>query len=135
MDRLFLATRKVEIKKTIEEFEKKRNELKLKQDFAGDIVDRVNLEKEESNLIYLNKRSIQFIEKLKRALKKIENGHYGECDECGESISSERLEARPSAELCLTCKEEKEFVENHSWITKDNVFSFPTGERKLKVIH
>jgi RNA polymerase-binding transcription factor len=38
-----------------------------------------------------------------RALEKVDEGTYGLCDECGQPISSERLEAIPSATLCVTC--------------------------------
>jgi DnaK suppressor protein len=38
-----------------------------------------------------------------RALDKVDEGTYGLCDECGQLISSERLEAIASATLCVTC--------------------------------
>ncbi len=38
-----------------------------------------------------------------RALKKVDERTYGMCDDCGRAISSERLEAMPSATLCVTC--------------------------------
>ena len=38
-----------------------------------------------------------------RALEKVDEGTYGRCDDCGQTISSERLEAMPSATLCVTC--------------------------------
>lgn len=41
---------------------------------------------------------------LDRALKKLENGSYGICDRCGERIADERLQAAPSATLCIQCK-------------------------------
>ena len=42
------------------------------------------------------------------ALKRIENGTYGKCINCGQDISPERLEALPYAELCIDCKREAE---------------------------
>ena len=38
-----------------------------------------------------------------RALEKVDEGTYGLCDDCGQLIASERLEAMPSATLCVTC--------------------------------
>ncbi|MBI2755663.1 MAG: TraR/DksA C4-type zinc finger protein [Chloroflexi bacterium] len=38
------------------------------------------------------------------ALKRGEQGRYGICAECGRPISAERLEARPSATLCMECQ-------------------------------
>jgi DnaK suppressor protein len=39
------------------------------------------------------------------ALKRIEGGTYGKCERCGNDIPFERLEARPAARLCVTCKQ------------------------------
>jgi DnaK suppressor protein len=38
-----------------------------------------------------------------RALEKVDEGSYGLCDDCGQLVGSERLEAIPSANLCVTC--------------------------------
>ena len=38
-----------------------------------------------------------------RALEKVDEGTYGFCDECEQSISPERLEAMPAATMCVTC--------------------------------
>ncbi len=42
--------------------------------------------------------------KVERALRKFEEGTYGQCDSCGQSIDPDRLEALPHAALCLNCK-------------------------------
>ena len=39
------------------------------------------------------------------ALIRIEEGTYGKCERCGEQIPPERLEARPTAKLCVRCSE------------------------------
>ena len=41
------------------------------------------------------------IERIDRALAKIEDGTYGTCERCGKEIPEERLEARPWAALCI----------------------------------
>jgi DnaK suppressor protein len=41
---------------------------------------------------------------LKRALAAIEDGTYGECEECGNPIGFSRLQARPEARLCISCQ-------------------------------
>lgn len=43
------------------------------------------------------------ITSISRALLRIENGTYGECVRCGDTIASKRLEARPEAALCISC--------------------------------
>jgi DnaK suppressor protein len=42
---------------------------------------------------------------VEHALQKFEDGTYGLCDNCGQPIPPERLEALPQATLCLDCKE------------------------------
>ncbi len=41
---------------------------------------------------------------LKRALAKFDDGSYGECEECGNPIGFSRLQARPEAQLCISCQ-------------------------------
>jgi DnaK suppressor protein len=43
------------------------------------------------------------LEDVDLALKKIENGAYGKCDDCGGEIPEERLEVFPAARLCFMC--------------------------------
>jgi DnaK suppressor protein len=40
---------------------------------------------------------------IEAALVKIEDGTYGQCEDCGETIAPARLEAMPSARFCITC--------------------------------
>ena len=46
--------------------------------------------------------------KIKKALWKIKKSKYGFCEKCGKMIDTERLEAFPMAELCVTCQNSKE---------------------------
>lgn len=41
---------------------------------------------------------------VKHALAKMEDGSYGACEECGNSIGFSRLQARPEARLCIACQ-------------------------------
>lgn len=41
---------------------------------------------------------------IEAALRRIDDGSYGECRECAEPISAARLEARPEARLCIGCE-------------------------------
>lgn len=56
----------------------------------------------------LDKNLEGLLTKTIRALAKIENGTYGKCDSCGKEINPERLEAFPSAGLCIVCQAKKE---------------------------
>ena len=51
---------------------------------------------------------IRFDNKLNQAIKKIENGTYGFCEETGEPIGIKRLMARPIATLCIAAQEKHE---------------------------
>jgi DnaK suppressor protein len=56
----------------------------------------------------LRGREKTYLEKIERALARIEDGNFGQCDECGEPIGIERLRVRPEATLCIRCKEAQE---------------------------
>ena len=44
------------------------------------------------------------LEKINKALKKIENDTYGKCEKCGKDIPEKRLEVYPAAEKCVECQ-------------------------------
>ncbi|MDH5671627.1 MAG: TraR/DksA C4-type zinc finger protein [Myxococcales bacterium] len=56
----------------------------------------------------LRGREKTFLSKIDYALKKIDSGEFGTCEDCGEDISAKRLEARPETKLCIRCKEDQE---------------------------
>ena len=48
------------------------------------------------------------IDEIELALKKLRDGTYGICEECGSEIKPRRLQVRPFATLCVHCKERQE---------------------------
>jgi DnaK suppressor protein len=56
----------------------------------------------------LEENSGQVLAEIEAALKRIEDGTYGTCTNCGKEIPVERLEAYPWASLCIDCKRESE---------------------------
>ena len=56
-------------------------------------------------------RERKLIKKIDEALERIDNGEYGYCDSCGVEIGLKRLEARPTATLCIDCKTLEELRE------------------------
>lgn len=52
----------------------------------------------------LEKRIREQLAEVEHALRKFEDGTYGSCDNCGQTIDPARLEALPQANLCLSCK-------------------------------
>ncbi|MCL2076682.1 MAG: RNA polymerase-binding protein DksA [Betaproteobacteria bacterium] len=56
-------------------------------------------------------RERKLIKKINGTLTRIETGDYGYCDKCGVEIGIKRLEARPTATLCIDCKTLEELKE------------------------
>lgn len=56
-------------------------------------------------------RERKLIKKIDEALARIASGEYGYCDSCGVEIGLKRLEARPTATMCIDCKTLEEMRE------------------------
>ncbi|MWP49432.1 RNA polymerase-binding protein DksA [Gilliamella sp. Lep-s21] len=69
-----------------------------------DPADRATQEEEFSLELRARDRERKLIKKIKKTLKKIENDDFGYCESCGVEIGIRRLEARPTADLCIDCK-------------------------------
>jgi DnaK suppressor protein len=114
---------KAQLKKFKNLLEAKRIELvkKAKQTLdedmtldVNDLPDEMDLASSEylqSFTFRLRGREKSFLDKINKALAKIEEGNFGVCEECGEEVSLKRLEARPETTLCIRCKEDQERVE------------------------
>ena len=76
-----------------------------------DDIDRASLETDKALDLRTKDRARKLIGKIDEALKRIEDGEYGYCEETGEPIGIERLEARPVATLCLDAQERHERME------------------------
>ncbi len=76
-----------------------------------DDIDRASLETDKALDLRTKDRARKLISKINEALKRIEDGEYGYCEETGEPIGIERLEARPVATLCLEAQERHERME------------------------
>ena len=70
-----------------------------------DIADRASEETERSFELRTRDRERKLISKIDSAIKRIEDGNYGYCEETGEPIGLKRLEARPVATLSLEAQE------------------------------
>ncbi|MDD2659774.1 MAG: RNA polymerase-binding protein DksA [Methylococcales bacterium] len=66
--------------------------------------DRATQESEFSLELRTRDRERRLIKKIDDSLKEIESGDYGYCESCGIEIGIRRLEARPTATLCIDCK-------------------------------
>lgn len=81
-------------------------------DDVNDEADAAIADYEGSHLLRFRNREVMYAKKIEKSLKKLEAGEYGECTECGDTIKFERLMARPTADLCILCKEESEREES-----------------------
>ena len=75
---------------------------------SADIVDQASSYTEKNVEMKAINRQIKLISKIDQAIKKIENGTYGFCEETGDPIGIKRLIARPVATLCITAQEKHE---------------------------
>jgi DnaK suppressor protein len=73
-----------------------------------DLVDRAASEADRALELRTRDRQRKLINKIDSALRRIEIGEYGYCEETGEPIGVKRLEARPTATLCLEAQERHE---------------------------
>ena len=87
----------------------------LNNDDRFDEVDQAASDYARSQMLRFRNRNSFYLKKLNKALDKFENSEYGICEDCDEVIKFERLYARPTAELCITCKDEAEREENGSF--------------------
>jgi DnaK suppressor protein len=69
-----------------------------------DPADRASQEEELSLELRARDRERKLIRKIDQTLQRIDDDDYGFCDSCGVEIGIRRLEARPTATLCIDCK-------------------------------
>ena len=73
-----------------------------------DSIDLASSESDRDFTLRMRDRERKLIYKIREAVKRIEEGEYGECVVCGEEISEGRLLARPVTTHCIDCKTEAE---------------------------
>lgn len=83
-------------------------DFQISKDDMLDETDQTSTELETSMRMRLRSREALYLKKIDEALRRISEGSFGECTSCGDEIELRRLEARPTATLCLSCKEEEE---------------------------
>jgi len=81
----------------------------------SDTADKATVEANRNFLLRVKDRERGLINKVKDALRRIENGTFGICEKCGGQIEENRLDARPVTTMCLSCKVEEEEEEAKTW--------------------
>ncbi|MCV6623570.1 MAG: RNA polymerase-binding protein DksA [Cellvibrionaceae bacterium] len=88
----------------MEEVDRTMSHMKDEAANFPDPADRASQEEEFSLELRTRDRERKLIKKIDSTMERIENDDYGFCDACGVEIGIRRLEARPTATLCVDCK-------------------------------
>ncbi|HCU64969.1 MAG TPA: RNA polymerase-binding protein DksA [Rheinheimera sp.] len=87
-----------------EEVDRTKNHMADEAANFPDPVDRAAQEEEFSLELRARDRERKLLKKIEKTLQKIEDDDFGYCDTCGIEIGIKRLEARPTADMCIDCK-------------------------------
>lgn len=108
-----------------------RDDFSVNSDDRYDEIDQATTDVEQSMRMRLCNREVLYLKKVEEALVRIEEGTFGECSECEEEIELKRLEARPTATLCVSCKEDQEKREVHTASGREHKSLGETFSRKF----
>jgi DnaK suppressor protein len=81
------------------------------EDKYSELLDMATAELDAGLSFRFRERESNLVRKIYEALKRLEDGTFGICDECGRKISEKRLLVRPIATLCIACKQREEEYE------------------------
>jgi len=73
-----------------------------------DVADRAAMESDRNFALLMRERDRRSLAGIREALARIEAGEYGICEDCGEDIALARLQAQPTATLCVHCQSARE---------------------------
>ena len=108
MDERFEQCRKILVTQKREVLQKIRGKKDDQDKQGGDFID-IATDSLEHELNYIfEERERDKLHNIEEALKRMQEGTYGECDDCGDDIDLERLKALPFTRLCLDCKSKQE---------------------------
>ncbi|PIE34586.1 RNA polymerase-binding protein DksA [candidate division KSB3 bacterium] len=108
MDERFAQVHKMLIEQKQQILQKIRAKKGEQDKQGGDFID-IATDSLEHELNYIfEEREREKLQSIDESLKRIQEGTYGECDDCGEDIDVERLLALPFTRLCLDCKSKQE---------------------------
>jgi len=98
----------------MEEADRTKVHMQTEAENYADPNDRASQEEEFSLELRTRDRERKLIKKIEKTLELIENDDYGYCEACGIEIGVRRLEARPTADLCIDCKTLAEIKEKQT---------------------
>jgi DnaK suppressor protein len=74
------------------------------QTIFPDLGDQATAETDRNFMLRLRGREQRLLKKIDQALERVESGIFGICEDCGNEINIQRLEARPVTTMCIDCK-------------------------------
>ena len=86
-------------------------ELRYQEDggvFASHMAEAAGMEADRESSYHLVDAEGRTVQEISEALRRIDEGNYGDCEWCGEPIERRRLDAIPYARFCLRCQEKSE---------------------------
>ena len=95
----------------MEEVDRTVDHMKVDSVHFPDPSDRATQESDMGMELRTRERERRLLDKIAKALRKIDDHEYGYCESCGVEIGIRRLEARPTADLCIDCKTRAEDLE------------------------
>jgi DnaK suppressor protein len=93
----------------------KTSEFKQEQSktfMVSDEAEAASIDLSNNISIHLHERDRTSLFMIERALGKISDGTYGQCESCGGHINIRRLQARPFTTMCIECMEDQEDLRN-----------------------
>ncbi len=93
-------------KKTIEKEDPFKNDLRVSDNAAPDT--EADEQFGHARTAAIKKELNKKIDQTKKALKRLEKGKYGLCEDCGKMIDTDRLSIYPEATLCTSCQKKRE---------------------------
>ena len=85
-----------------------KNESDYMKHDVGDFYDHASNDRDRELALMITDRERTKLVQIEDALKRIDDGEYGECENCQDEIGEDRLRAMPFAKFCLSCKIELE---------------------------
>lgn len=71
-------------------------------------VSRIDAIQQQQMALASQQQATDMLKRTELALRRIDDGEYGDCMQCGEPIAYARLQAQPFANLCIDCQSERE---------------------------
>ena len=96
-----------QLRSRLEDLEKRLGAIKrdVTKEHSSDSAEQAQERENDEVLDVIGTETHDAIRSIKAALRRIEEGSYGDCERCGGPIAASRLEVLPEATLCIDCAE------------------------------